>query len=130
VISLSLQHNRKDETGIYGELTNNGQLVCYTLEHAYSTPDGWQPKVPPGTYTCKRGQHCLEGGTNFITFEVQAVPGHSGILFHTGNLQGDSLGCILVGQEITGNVLLRSRLAFGQFMALLGNQPTFTLTVL
>ena len=66
---------------------------------------------------------------NFITFEVQNVPGHTGILFHTGNTNRDSEGCILLGSLIKGNILLNSRPAFAKFMELLGNLPQFTLEV-
>lgn len=124
--TITLTRTRYDADGIFGELTNGTKHICYTLEHSFDSV----PAVPAGTYTCKRGQHSLAGmANNFITFEVQNVPGHTGILFHTGNVNRDSEGCILVGQAIKGSVLLESRLAFASFMELLDRLPTFTLEV-
>ena len=125
-VTLTLTRARFEADGIFGELTNGDKHVCYTLEHSFDSV----PAVPAGTYTCKRGQHRLGGmANNFITFEVQNVPGHTGILFHTGNTNRDSEGCILLGQQIKGAVLLNSRPAFASFMELLDRLPQFTLEV-
>lgn len=124
--SLSLTRTRFDHDGIFGELKDGDKHVCYTLEHSFDC----EPAVPAGTYTCRRGTHHLGGmANNFITFEVQNVPGHTGILFHTGNTNRDSEGCILLGQSVKGSVLLNSRPAFATFMELLERLPEFTLTV-
>ena len=53
--------------------------------------------TPKGSYPCKqqwfiRGKH--------QTFEI-AVPGHSEVLFHRGNVEEHSLGCILIGEQLT-----------------------------
>ena len=63
--------------------------------------------------------HKLEVGAEFETFEITGVPGHSGILFHTGNTNNDSSGCVLLGTDTTRLGISDSRLAFSKFMAMM-----------
>jgi Family of unknown function (DUF5675) len=127
-----LTHNRFCADGIFGELkTEDGQFVCYTLEHSYDN----KPKVVDGTYTCKRGPHRLHNMTqDFITFEVMGVPPFngvsvSGILFHWGNYNKDSEGCILMGSSETPTMIGNSRAEWATFMQSLEGVDTFELTV-
>lgn len=135
-MDLTLTREQYTECGIFGTLrTADGQEVAKTLEHAYPAPGpGWLPKVPPGAFVCVLGPHSLPSSQGpFQTYEVTGVPGHTGILFHIGNWQADSHGCILLGTFVTeseaGKMLAKSAAAFTQFMALQAGAPTFTLTV-
>lgn len=118
--------------GIFGTLSSDDNIeICKTLEHSYGLSDGFLPKVRNGIYPCKRGIHNLSKGTPFETFEVMRVPGHSGILFHSGNYNEDSDGCILIGEEIENDMmLLRSHLAFMSFMSILKGVESFSLTIM
>lgn len=129
-------------TGIFGSLTNDDDsfapaFSCQTLEHAYSKTDkignllGFEPKIPNGSYECVRGFHHLEGMVMpFETFQVMNVPGHTGILFHSGNMNADSSGCILLGLKRVGSFeILESKLAFEGFMKSLEGINNFTLTI-
>lgn len=109
-------------------------VLAVTLEHAYLIGEKWQPKLPIGTYQCVRGIHQLEGMKDpFETFEVTNVPGHSGVLFHVGNYNRDSSGCILLGlamlKEDQGEMISGSKIAFGGFMNLLAPLDSFQLIV-
>ena len=118
-----------DDNGIFGYLlTEGGEALCETLEHSF---DG-KPALPPGTYVCQRGPHCLKNGHPFTTFEVTGVPGHTGILFHCGNRNEDSKGCILVGDtwEQVGGMITGSRVAFNRFLVYTKDLDSFTLHVL
>lgn len=127
--------------GIFGDFTFDGDpgRFCFTLEHAYMGPGGppatFAPKVPAGVYTCVRGTHTLHNGVPFETFEITGVPGHAGILFHAGNFNRDSEGCVLVGKQVvvdpnTGDEMVTgSRIEFGEFMARLAGVDTFELEV-
>jgi Family of unknown function (DUF5675) len=126
------------QTGIFGTLIDpNNDFAVFTLEHAYpianadSTSTNWAPKVPKGVYKCIRGQHQLKGMTEpFVTFEVTEVPGHTGILFHCGNTEADSEGCILLGMERDGDKeILQSREAFQLFIKNLEGIDQFTLVI-
>lgn len=117
--------NRTDfkDTGIFGTLEGEG-LEFHTLEHAYDC----KPKLPNGTYTCVRGQHMLHSGP-VEAFEIQHVPGHTGILIHVGNYNDDSDGCVLIGLTRYGDAITGSRVAFNQFMGKLTGVNEFKLTV-
>jgi len=126
-------------TGIFGMIDSLDQrLLLYTLEHAYpvsqtgtSTDTSYLPKIPPGTYTCIRGQHRLPGMDHtFETFEITGVEGHTNLLFHPGNFNKDSEGCILLGlAREEGKDILHSKDAFQLFMELQKGCDSFALTV-
>ncbi len=133
-MNLSLVRKRNDESGIYSELVNGaGDLIAYTIEHAYSDSGIWAPKVPVGSYICNRGKHLLDNGKpafeTFETFEIMGVPGHTGILFHKGNTEDNSHGCVLLGSVLNGNTLLNSAKAFELFMVLMDGINSFALKV-
>lgn len=137
-----LQLTRLDylNTGIFGTLIDpDTMFAVFVAEHAYpvapdagSSSTSWAPKVPKGVYKCLRGHHQLPGmPAAFETFELQNVPGHSGILFHSGNLpQIDSEGCLLLGLDRQGDVaVLDSKEAFSLFMKNLEGLNEFTLEI-
>lgn len=122
---MDLILNRKEyrPDGIFGYLRDQvGKFSCFTLEHAYGGISGYSAKIPPGTYDCERGLHHLFKVPNqFETFEVMNVPGHTALLFHPGNYDNDSEGCILVGNKITqlgygAQMLANSKITFAKFM--------------
>ena len=86
--------------------------------------------IPAGAYTCKRVDSPKFGDT----FEVIDVDGRSHILFHKGNLDDDSHGCILVGEKY-GNLgsnsgILDSGSGYAEFMNLLADDQYFNLTII
>jgi Family of unknown function (DUF5675) len=120
---MTLTRISKGSDGIFGELrSDDGLFSCVSLEHAYALIPGiYNPKIPVGTYPCILGPHRLLGmNKSFDTFAVCGVPGHSGILFHSGNTNDDSTGCILLGKEIAGNaphrLITESKETFELFM--------------
>ena len=117
--------------GITGRLLDSdGDQIAVSLERSYAGV----PKLKSGTYTCVRGPHRLHGMvSDFETFEVLGVEGHKGILFHWGNWNKDSEGCILLGRVAMsspkGQMITSSRDTFARFMLDLDNIDTFTLIV-
>jgi len=102
----------KHEDGAFGVLLQHGLPFAVTLEHTFDD----EVIIPPGEYPCCRTVFRKKG---YATFEI-FVPGHSRVLFHIGNLEEDSRGCILIGQEygtLQGKpAVLLSRLGFNEFM--------------
>lgn len=135
---LILTHDEFAQDGVFGRLvTEIDDELAVTLEHVYLHPEGnvVSNKIPVGSYECVRGQHLLHGmPQSFTTFEVMGVPGHTGILFHWGNYNKDSDGCILLGQSIAlqpngERMITNSRATFEKFMELQAGVDSFQLTV-
>ena len=61
------------------------------------------------------------------------VPNHTGILFHAGNWQDDSNGCVLLGKTCTtsarGTMITDSQMTFHLFMTDLDGIDAFPLLV-
>jgi hypothetical protein len=127
-----LTHTRFCSDGIFGELKKfDGTFVAYTLEHSYDN----KPKLTNGNYTCVRGPHKLHGMTNpFITFEIMGVPDFNGVpvtgvLFHWGNYNKDSEGCVLMGASEAPTMIGTSVQTWTAFMASMSGIDSFNLTV-
>ncbi len=123
--------------GAFGVLLAEGLPTLPTglvsLERTYplcpEVPRGSQlVKIPGGRYVCSRTTYHAGG---YETYEVTGVPGCSRILFHKGNVEDDSEGCILLGQRfglIRGYPgVLESAIAHGVFMRLMHDRPSFDL---
>jgi Family of unknown function (DUF5675) len=136
-MNLKLTRFLVNEYGAFGKLYDeNDQEICVTLEHAYlGIMKGFSPKLPAGTYTCRLGPHKLEKMTTYFnTYEITNVPGHTNILFHVGNYNSDSEGCVLVGtvlfpDETSPTMIKQSSIAFTKLIALQDGADTFTLEV-
>lgn len=135
-MDLLLQRTNWEVYGIFGELRDlAGDVIVFTLEHSYDDSlGGYEAKIPEGEFSCMRGIHQLqEMAIPFETFEVINVPGHTDILFHVGNFNSDSSGCILCGMGIATisdqQALSQSKIAFQKFMNLQADVDNFILTV-
>ena len=106
-----------------------------SLERTYPEygldPQGPQyVKIPAGRYLCRRTQFHAGG---YETYEVTGVIGHSRLLFHRGNVEADTEGCILLGQRfgfVRGSTgILESALAFAVFLRLTAGRSSFEFEV-
>jgi hypothetical protein len=126
---LILARDLYREDGIFGDLiAEDGDLDLLTLEHSY----GLLPKVPKGEYVCKRTVWHKKG---IPTFEITGVPDATRILFHTGNKEQDSEGCVLLGlARLEGNdgvmLVSSSKAAHKRFMEHFEGVDEFPLTIL
>lgn len=136
-MTMRLVRNDRVASGIFGQIfSGDGVLSLFTLEHAYplyapGVSPLYAPKVSSGVYECVRGIHQLAGMSQpFETFEIEGVVGHSNILFHSGNVNADSAGCVLLGLRQQADAdILESRAAFQLFMLHLTGLDSFELTV-
>lgn len=137
-MNLTLTRKQYRADGIFSELTDpNGNVIAQTLEHAFpESGDSWEPKIPNGTYICIKGQHQLLSMTKpFTTYEITGVTGHTNLLFHMGNFDENSEGCILLGESLAYDsdrkeqMVTHSDATFAAFMEMQNGIDSFTLTV-
>jgi len=137
-MTLTLKRSSREHSGVFGTLISEDEAFsCVTLEHAYPVFDNnFTSKIPAGQYTCVRGLHRLEGMTySFETFEITCVPGHTDILFHWGNFNTDSAGCVLLGSNVIvesyngPKMITNSKETFQKFISFLNGIDQFNLTV-
>lgn len=112
-----------------------GVFLDDTLPFALTLERPWKNNqrniscIPVGGYICKRIQSPKFGDT----FEVQKVPGRSEILFHKGNIDDDTHGCILVGEMFeplgSENAIRASRQGFKEFLWRTADKDFFTLKI-
>jgi hypothetical protein len=112
--------------GCFGVLLDNEVPFAVTLERTY---DNGHTKIPAGIHRCQRSRY-NKGG--YDTFEIE-IEGHSRILFHKGNTELHSEGCILVAESFAmfGDKpgIAMSGEGFGEFMKRAGSIDNFMLTV-
>lgn len=91
--SLALLRITENIWGTPGVLFENPDFMVTTMERGWHNNEPTISCIPPGKYSCKRVNSPHFGNT----FEVTGVAGRDHILFHKGNWQTDSKGCIIVG---------------------------------
>ena len=105
-----------------------------TLERQWMNNEKGKSCIPTGEYTCKRTFSPKFGST----FEVTGVTGRSAILFHKGNIEDDSHGCILVGESFDPVIkdgklipygITASGAGYRQFMDVFKSESEFKLVV-
>ncbi len=100
-------------------LFDKGIPFALTLENTWINNIRNHSCIPIGKYKCKRHTSPKHGKT----FRIMDVPNRGeieGILFHKGNLDDDTRGCILIGEQfesLNGEpAILRSGKGFAEFM--------------
>jgi hypothetical protein len=116
------------KSGVWGCIYRDNKPVCATLERPFLLGDNGLTKVnescvPTGTYKFEIVMRHKGQANSYLVPELQAVPGRSRIQIHIGNYIRDSLGCILVGTEMSNSggdqaMILNSSKAFHRLMAL------------
>jgi hypothetical protein len=106
---LNLVRYDLTEKRTIGKLSVNGVFECYTLE------DAVRPIKIPKETAIPSGRYQVVI-TESVRFRMPlplllAVPGFSGVRIHTGNVDADTEGCILVGQEKGTDRILKSHAA-------------------
>jgi len=111
-----------------GSLHYNGLPFLSTMENPWRFNEPYVSCIPEGTYIVKP----YNSEKYHKTYKVQDVPGRTGILFHTGNFEQDTEGCILPGLmagELAGKPAVKSSaLAMKALEDLVGKED-FVLTI-
>jgi hypothetical protein len=109
--------SQKDSTsGLLFEI-NNGKrtFLCYTLEDEQRDVKVWgETRIPAGTYKLKlrtvggfHTRYLSRYGADFHKgmIWVQDVPGFEFILWHAGNTDENTAGCLLLGNSQESNIV-------------------------
>lgn len=112
--------------GALGVMLVFGEIFCITLEP--DKDEQGKLYIPAGRYRCKR----FNGKKWPNTFEI-IVPGHTAVLFHSGNVEADTRGCVLLGStagKLKGQrAVLNSGATFQAFLDLLRHRDSFGLGI-
>lgn len=112
------------DAGRFGVLVEDDDFPrLVTLERTFENN---RVVIPEGVWPCTRTIYYKRG---YPTFEIH-VPGHDRVLFHRGNTEDDSRGCILVGRRFGGGGILESALGFAEFMEARNGVDAFDLRVI
>jgi hypothetical protein len=139
VRDYTLRRVAESPDGTYGRLEGHGLAVC-TCEEEDRQNERGESRIPAGTYICRRTTYHRHG---YETFEITGVEDRDRILFHPGNTEEDSDGCVLPGldfgmvevtDEETGERRLKlgviaSKIAFQGFMEHFEGIDEFRLTI-
>jgi hypothetical protein len=111
---------RESEQGAFGIFEiDDFQFYCFFLMP--DSKDLERFHIPDGVYVCKR----FNGWKWKNTFEIvregtDGVDGHKHLLFHSGNIEKHSLGCVLLGETISKlsgeRAVLNSGATFQKFL--------------
>ena len=112
--------------GALGVLLIDSIIFCFTLEPDIN--ERGKLHIPQGVYHCQR----FHGAKWKNTFEI-LVSGHTAVLFHAGNTEADTLGCVLLGAttgKLKGNrAVLNSGSTFQDFLTRTEELSEFSLFV-
>ena len=127
---MTLKRVSTNRDGTYGVLIDDTVPFAVTLERSWEDNEPFVSCIPAGVYRCERARSPRFGET----FEVLDVPGRTSILFHKGNVEDDTSGCILVAEQFESlgskTAVLRSAKGFEELMITLKGVESFDLTVI
>lgn len=125
-MNIKIVRLEQTNQGALGVMVVDGIIFCFTLEP--DKDEKGKLYIPQGAYYCKR----FHGEKWPNTFEI-VVPEHYAVLFHSGNTEADTQGCILLGAttgKLKGNrAVLNSGVTFQSFLDLTKNVDKFNLTI-
>lgn len=127
---LDLVRVLSNDLATFGVLVTQNRPFAVCLEKPWRNNQPQVSCIPPGSYLCKRVNSPKFGNT----FEITGVPGRFAILFHKGNTETDSLGCVLVAESFEDwqdgrPSIASSAQGFGQFLDRFSHFDEFMLTV-
>lgn len=127
-----------DGSATIGELTLEGNHLCFTLERPWLNNQVSVSCIPKGDYRLtRRASPIVErtsGGEFVEGWEVSRVPGRTHIMIHPGNWAKDTEGCILVGERFSwhpehGPMVTNSRDTFRRVMQALDGAPSWNIAI-
>lgn len=140
MLTLHMSRFAESDWGTMGRLFVPDGPDLYTLEDEWENNRRNISRIPAGVYVCEATTYWRH---NIPTYEVTDVPDRSRILFHPGNTEEDTAGCILLGMafgpvkvvdEETGEDVVKlgvwqSQKAFNEFMEAMEGEERFRLNI-
>ena len=128
-MDLKLKRVIDNKDATFGVLINGDTPFAVTLEPAWEDNKKGISCIPSGPYNCKRVKSPKFGDT----FEILDVEERTHILFHKGNSERNTQGCVLIAEEfgkLNGKAaVLASGRGFAEFMSILKEVDEFELTI-
>ena len=126
---ITLQRLLSTDGFIIGVLESESGLLCYTLENPWKDNKPNISCIPEGDYICNP----YSSAKYKDTWQVTDVQGRYSILFHAGNTEKDTQGCILTGTVVGSlggeRAVLGSRIALDKIRRFIGTGSTFKLII-
>jgi len=127
---LVIDRNIKSSKWNMGSLTDpsHPEFQLATLENPWENNEPYISCIPKNNeYQCERVDSPRFGNT----FQILDVVGRTHILFHVGNWERQTQGCILLGlsQNPRADMITKSRQGFGLFIKHTQNIDEFTLEI-
>lgn len=128
-----------DKERTLGVILWNGIPFSVSLERGWNNNSRGISCIPTGTYEAVRCNKSADYGFKDSprfgdTFTVENVPGRSKILFHKGNINDDTHGCILIGEQygsLGGELaILASKAGFDEFKRLAADIDRFAVEII
>jgi hypothetical protein len=144
-MKLLLKRKFKSETCTIGDLFIDGKLFCHTIEDRVRRLPKTCPDTPKGiSCRCKEkvySQTAIPAGEYKVTMEISPkfgrvlprlhnVPHFIGILIHSGNIERDTAGCIIVGENTVKEKVTGSSAVSNSLNALLGKEKDVTIEII
>ena len=124
-IKIRLVRISTGQKGTFGVLTDGNIAFALTLEPPWKNNQTFISCIPEGIYNCESVNSVRFG----YTFEIKDVPSRTHILFHCGNNQRNTKGCVLVGEQFENDGILASRAGYKEFMFRLKDYEAFPLEI-
>lgn len=128
-MELKLKRVSENDDATFGVLINGNIPFAVTLEPAWEDNKKGISCIPSGPYNCKRVKSPKFGDT----FEILDVVERTHILFHKGNSERNTQGCVLIAEEfgrLNGKAaVLASGRGFTEFMSILKEVDEFDLII-
>ena len=129
ITNVDIIRVEKGDAGTFGVCKLDGRAFCVTLEPEDRDNAEGVSCIPEGDYVAKRVNSPHFG----LTFEITGVSGRTHILFHAGNVEGDTRGCVLLGRNFGAlderRAVLSSGNTFKSFMLAMCNNDSFRVRI-
>lgn len=116
--------------GTFSVILIDSQVFCVGLEPKDEKNAPNISSIPAQQYCCERTISPRWGET----FEITKVPDRFNILFHAGNTDDDTAGCVILAEHYgklgKHRAILNSGNTFKRFMQIMGGIDEFLLTVI